>query len=316
MKDKKRTRALPLTIILGSSLLVVVIALTTLWNIVLVNNHFKLKKSAGNLGEYSGMSQWIILGIGSFLFALIIAGVILFIIFMARQIIVNQMQKSFIDGVTHELKTPLTSLQLYIQTLKKHDLPLEKRNEFLDFMLLDVERLNILVNHVLEAAKLDHMHHVYQSENINLKHLLEYCRDIVSHRYKVDSGSFHFDVADLEIQSDPNALQLVFINLLDNAIKYSSDNIKVIVNASEEISGKISITIQDFGVGISQSELKNVFKRFYRSPRGIESQQKGSGLGLFIVKQTIKHLKGQIHVFSDGPETGTSFVITLPGESL
>jgi two-component system phosphate regulon sensor histidine kinase PhoR len=307
-----KSKALPLTITLGSILLFFCLVLTILWNFALIYNLSQLKQYAGPIKEYSGYFQWIILGIGCFFFVVIIVGVILFIVFLAREIMLNQLQKNFIDSVTHELKTPLTSIKLYIETLKKHDLAKEKKDDFLNIMLKDVERLDTLVDHILESAKLEHKR-PYHLKEIELEPLLKYCSEIISNRYSLEKENITLKTEKMIIKTDPTALQLVLINLLDNAVKYSDKNIKIIIEAYTNPSGKIDINIKDFGEGIPKLEISKIFSRFYRISNEITGNKKGSGLGLFIVKETINNLKGKIEVSSEGKNKGTTFKITLPG---
>lgn len=251
------------------------------------------------------------LAVGGFFFLVVITGVTLFMVFLARQIMLNQLQKNFIDSMTHELKTPLTSIKLYIETLKKHDLPKEKKDSFLDIMLKDVERLDILVNHVLESAKLEHSGRNFEVREVNFNTLINYCTDIVLNRYNLSRENFEIKNVDFNLKTDPTALQLVLINLLDNAVKYSNDNIKVIIEGQTNIPGKVEIRIKDFGPGIPANEIKKIFRRFYRISES-SSIKKGTGLGLYIVKETIKNLKGKIEAVSEGKNMGTEFKVTLP----
>jgi two-component system phosphate regulon sensor histidine kinase PhoR len=312
-----KSKAIPLTITLGSILLFFCLVLTILWNFVLIYNYSQLKQYAGPIREYSGYFQWIMLAIGCFFFVVIIVGVILFIVYLTRQIMLNQLQKNFIDSVTHELKTPLTSIKLYIETLKKHDLSREKKEDFLNIMLKDVERLDTLVDHILESAKLDHLARSYQVKEIKMEPLLNYCSEIITNRYNLEQGDITLKTDDnMVITSDPTALQLVLINLLDNSVKYSNDNIKIIIEAYTNIAGKVDIVIKDFGEGIPKPEINKIFSRFYRISNEITGNKKGSGLGLFIVKETINNLKGKIEVSSEGKNKGTTFKITLPGNDI
>lgn len=310
-----KSKALPLTITLGSLLLFFCLLLTILWNFILIYNYSQIKELSGPIKEYSGYFQWVILGIGSFFFVVVIIGVALFMTFLIKQIMLNQLQTNFIDSVTHELKTPLTSIKLYIETLKKHDLPKDKKDSFLNIMLKDVERLNTLVDHVLEASKLEHLNKNYEYQKIDLAEVIEYCKEIVINRYNLNSENIVFNPSPYFIGSDPTALQLVFVNLLDNAVKYSGENIKVFVTISKTTKGKVDIIIKDSGIGINKTELKKVFKRFYRIKDESTEQMKGSGLGLFIVKEVVSKLNGEIEVQSTGTNQGTEFKITLPDNS-
>ena len=156
-------------------------------------------------------------------------------------------------------------------------------------MLKDVERLDTLVNHVLEATRLENIAKNYALKEFNLKDLIEESKDIVIRRYNLSNDNFKLDLKTELVKSDPTALQLVIINILDNAIKYSFDNIKIEIESFIEKNNRICIIIKDHGIGIPKSELNKVFRRFYRIP-GKTENKKGSGLGLFIVKENIKNL--------------------------
>lgn len=306
---KKNTpKALPLTITLGSLLLVFCLALTTLWNIVIVYNTWQLKEYAGSQMP-DIWSQWVILGIGSFLFVVIIVGITLFIIFMSRQIILNQLQKNFIDSMTHELKTPITSLKLYVETLQRHDLKGEQKSEFLNTMLADIEHLNALVNHVIEAAKVDYARQAEDFHPLTLQELLQECMHLIIRRYRLPASVFTFQVPqEQQVLSDPEALKLVLVNLFDNAIKYAGETPHVWVS-SELREGVLYLKIKDSGMGIPENEQRKIFSRFYRG--SLSSTQKGTGLGLFIVKETLKRLKGKISLESAVGQ-GTEFTLVLP----
>ncbi|MFN8576684.1 MAG: HAMP domain-containing sensor histidine kinase [Candidatus Sericytochromatia bacterium] len=306
-----KSKAIPLTIILGSLLLFFCLVLTILWNFILIYNYSQIKELSGTIKEQSYF-QLVILGIGSFFFVVVITGVILFMVFLARQIMLNQMQTNFIDSVTHELKTPLTSIKLYIETLKKHDLPKDKKDSFLDIMLKDVDRLNTLVDHVLEASRIEHLSKHYDFKEVNLESIIKESSEIIVNRYNLSEENIEFNLEPISINSDTTALQLVFINLLDNAVKYSDKDIKILVSVSKNINGKIDIIIKDYGVGINKNELKKIFKRFYRVQDSFTNLKKGNGLGLFIVQEIVNKLKGEIKVKSEGLNKGTEFKISFP----
>lgn len=300
-------KALPLTITLGSLLLLFCIALTALWNYILIRNYSKIKL----ISESETSFQLVILIIGSIFFVIVITGIILFIVFLARQIVLNQLQNNFIDNVTHELKTPLTSIKLYVETMKKHDIAKEKREVFLNTMLKDIERLDILVNHVLEATRIENINKEYQNKQVSISSLIDECIEIICRRYNLEKEIFSCNYQLEELNSIPTLLEVVILNLLDNAIKYSTDNIKIEIKTYIK-NNKNIISIKDHGVGINKNEFKQIFKRFYRIPVKITKEKKGTGLGLFIVKENIKKLKGNIEAQSKGINQGSEFIITLP----
>lgn len=300
----KRIRALPLTITLGSILVVLALTMTTLWNIVMVYNTLRLKQTIG----VDVLGQWVILGIGSFLFVVIITGITLFIIFMSRQIIVNQMQKNFIDSMTHELRTPITSLRLYVETLQRHQLEGAKREQFLHHMLQDVEYLDSLVSHVLEGAKVEYRKELSR-QPVDVDALVCECLDTLRRRYQFPAEGIHYQPQGIVYPTDPHALRLILLNLLDNALKYSPEppEITLCITAS---ASDFQIQVSDKGRGLLPGDLKRIFRRFYRGSSA--GQAKGSGLGLYIVNETVRQLRGQINVDSPGKDLGTTFTITLP----
>ena len=303
----KRNRALPLTITLGSVLVVLALVLTTLWNIVMIYNTLRLRPVIGP----AIWQQWLILGVGSFLFVVIIVGITLFIIFMSRQILLNQTQKNFIDNMTHELRTPITSLKLYVETLQRHQLEGERREQFLGTMLQDVEYLDLLVGHVLEAAKAEYRPQ-RQKISIAIDALVNESIELVMRRYQLDSACFDFEPTGVIFPSDHHALRLILVNLLDNAVKYSPAPPRISIRIQQIISAKgehLELRVCDQGHGLLPSESKRIFRRFYRGNQ--TDQAKGSGLGLFIVKETVRQLKGQISVSSAGRDQGSCFTVVL-----
>ncbi len=301
----KGNKALPLTITLGSLLIVFTLALTTLWNIVLIYNSLKLKEHIPT-GEV--WQQWVILGVGSFLFVVIIVGITLFVIFMSRQIMLNQLQKNFIDAVTHELKTPITSLRLYVETLQRHTLPPEKRQNFLQVMLKDLDHLDTLVTHVLESARVEYRQREADFETLHLRELVQECAGIIQRRYPEVQSTITISEAAVVTRSNPYALRLILLNVLDNAVKYSPESPCIDIQIQQRAQD-IFIEISDQGVGIPAGEHKRIFKRFYRSK--LSENAKGTGLGLFIVSETLKQLKGSIRLQSEVGQ-GSTFTLRLP----
>lgn len=313
MRKSPQSRALPLTITLGSLLLLFCLALTTLWNIVLIYNTLQLRQTIGR--EVWG--QWVILGIGSFFFVVIIVGITLFMVFMSRQIITNQMQKNFIDSVTHELKTPITSLRLYVETLQRHRLAPEKQAEFLGTMLQDLEYLDTLVSHMLEGARAEYQP-PRRPEALDLDAVVQSSIQLILRRYQLAAGVIAYTPSGLSLESDPHSLQLVLVNLLDNAVKYSPQPPEISIRVSTlagrhgqaQAFGRLRLQVQDQGSGIPAAEQRRIFNRFYRGSWA--GQIQGSGLGLFIVRETVKSLKGTIAVESPGKDQGSTFSVELP----
>ncbi len=258
--------------------------------------------------------QIALLVFGIIFFALIITGLILNMIFLLREIRKNERQDAFLNAMTHELKTPIASIKLYLETLKTRDVDEEKQKEFYDVMLADSDRLLTTVETVLQAGKIREKSRILNISTIDLNDLLTDCIKIVRTRYKLegDEFSFHTNIDKCEISGDHGELQTAFNNLLDNAVKYSGDELKVSVRLTNISETQVKIGIQDSGIGLTGNEAKKIFKRFYRVPNELTQRRKGTGLGLFIVESVIKKHGGSIRAKSPGENKGTTFVIHMP----
>jgi len=229
------------------------------------------------------------------------------------QLRLNKLYDNFIGNVTHELKSPLSSIQLYLETLKQRDVPSEKRKEFIDMMVKDADRLQSLINSILEISahekkKLAQDYQVCKANIIVNELIDESCE-----KFRVTKENFlvSADVS-CEIVASRDALKIVFDNLVDNAVKYSTNlakiNVSLICN-----SKKVLINFSDLGIGISAKEQKKIFNKFYRIYNKEIPNVKGTGLGLYRVKEIIKAHDGKILVYSEG--RGTTFKIELPAYS-
>jgi signal transduction histidine kinase len=253
--------------------------------------------------------------VGSIFFAAIITGLVLNMIFLIREIRRNEQQDAFLNAVTHELKTPIASIKLYLETLKSRDLSEEKRQKFYDIMLADNSRLLNTVEQVLQASRTrERRAELRNVVKINLNSLLEEAVSIIKTRYHLPEDELTFTKNDslFEISGDKNELLSALTNLLDNAVKYSKDKIKVSVRTRNLDSRTVIIRIRDEGIGIPEGELKRIFKRFYRVANSATQKRKGTGLGLAIVQSIIKNHGGKIYADSDGEGKGSTFTIQLP----
>ena len=266
--------------------------------------------------------SWIILNwrefwmmtVGGVFFLVIIAGMVLNTIFLVREIRRNEQHDSFINAVTHELKTPITSIRLYLETLQKRNVDEEKRQQFYDIMLEDSDRLLRTVEQVLKAGHLSQKREVQDFHPVEVEPILRDCMELVATRNhlsnevmrweKAPSGSDHFTV-----MGDAEELRTAFLNVLDNAVKYSRDKVDIGVALVAPSIDKLEVRVSDKGVGIPRADLKRVFKRFYRSANpGV----KGSGLGLFIVRAIAKRHGGRVTAHSEGAGKGTTVTLEFP----
>ena len=252
---------------------------------------------------------------GSIFFAAIITGLVLNTIFLIREIRRNEQQDAFLNAVTHELKTPIASIKLYLETLKRRKLSEDKRQEFYDIMLSDNSRLLQTVEQVLQASRARaNQEDLRNVTKIDLNALIEEAVAMTRNRHHLREEDLSFTKNDalFEIRGEHNELLSVLTNLLDNAVKYSTEKIKISVRARNLDRKNVIIRIRDEGIGIPEGDLKRVFKRFYRVANLTTQKKKGTGLGLFIVKSIIRNHGGRITAESDGEGKGSVFTIRLP----
>lgn len=251
---------------------------------------------------------------GIIFFAVIITGLVLNTIFLVREVRRNEQQTAFLNAVTHELKTPIASIKLYLETLKARDVPEEKRREFYDTMLVDTNRLLTTVEQVLHAGGTSDRKRLLNITEIDVFNLLRECASIVQTRYNLPENIIEFRRGEkpIKVSGDAAELQAVFTNLLDNAIKYSPEGARVFIEAKNAGEKSVEISVRDSGVGIAPAEAKRIFKRFYRIPNLSTQKAKGTGLGLHIARSVVKKHKGEIRVESAGAGLGSEFIVRLP----
>jgi signal transduction histidine kinase len=253
--------------------------------------------------------------LGIVLFLPIIAGMVLNTIFLVREIRRNEQHDSFINAVTHELKTPVASIRLYLQTLQTRDLDEERRREFYRIMLEDSDRLLQTIEQVLRAGSSGSRWRRIARTRVDLGEIATECVELARTRFHLAGDALVLEqrVAPGRpiVVGDPDELKAAIWNLIDNAIKYSSGEVHVRV-AVEEIDARFAIRVSDRGVGISPPELKRIFRRFYRIPAGVAMRAKGSGLGLFIVRSVARKHGGRAFAESNGQGLGSTFTLLLP----
>ncbi|MEO7660120.1 MAG: HAMP domain-containing sensor histidine kinase [Pyrinomonadaceae bacterium] len=251
---------------------------------------------------------------GVIFFALIITGLILNTIFLVREIRRNEQHDAFLNAVTHELKTPIASIKLYLETLKARDLDKAKREEFYDIMLADNQRLLDTVEQVLQAGRTREKKRLMNLAEIDLAELLNETISIVISRRHIAESSIRFSDSPkpIRVLGDRVELQAAFANLLDNAVKYSTGEPKISVRLKPLGADKAEIHFRDNGIGISRGDLKRVFNRFYRVLNKSTDAAKGTGLGLSIVLSIIKKHGGRVKAHSKGEGKGSAFIVQLP----
>ena len=254
--------------------------------------------------------------LGVIFFLLLIAGMVLNTIFLVREIRRNEQHDSFINAVTHELKTPVASIRLYLQTLQTRDLDEAKRHEFYRIMLEDSDRLLQTIEQVLRAGSSGSRLRRIARARVNLGEISREAVELARTRFHLDTAALAYEqrVADALaiVIGDPEELKAAVWNLIDNAVKYSSGEVVIRVTLDEAEGQRLAVRVADRGVGISGAELKRIFRRFYRIPASVAMRTKGSGLGLFIVRSVARKHGGRAFAESEGAGRGSTFTLLLP----
>ena len=256
--------------------------------------------------------HWTLLSIGATFIVLLLAGTIFYLVLSVKAINLTQRQSNFIDSVTHELKSPLASMKLCLQTLSRRQVSGEERDDFMRIMLDDIERLDRLTNQLLDAGKLNAARTPGEVEEVALDGLLAECADAVCRRYRMPPETVRFDLQPCSVVAAPVELDVVFRNLLDNAVKYAGEEPRVDVSLHGGPDGWVTARIADNGRGIPQSLRRAIFGRFVRLGSELERDKAGTGLGLYIVRTAVKRLRGRIRLRSREAEPGTVFEVQIP----
>jgi two-component system, OmpR family, sensor histidine kinase SenX3 len=298
----KRPKWLHLT--MGVSLIVVAVALTVGWQI--------LGTEVTHVSR-TGTWRWVIYFFGTLLFLLLIGGLGLLVFLLIREVRLNERQSNFVSAVTHELKTPVASLKLYLDTLQLREVNDVRRQEFYRTMRQDLDRLHATINNVLNAAMYTDRP-VVDPQPLDLARLARRVIELTRNRYQLGAEGVTYAGPDaLHLRGDAGALETAVLNLLDNAVKYSKEPVRVEVTVEAQPDGQAVLRVRDHGIGISRSQLRLIFGRFYRIGAEVRRSHPGTGLGLFIVRSVAKGHKGTVSADSAGPDRGSTFTLTLPG---
>lgn len=257
--------------------------------------------------------QPILLFLGILLLLITIAGIVLNTTFLVREIRRNEQHDAFINAVTHELKTPVASIRLYLETLQTRNVDEEKRKEFYRVMLQDSDRLLSTIEQVLRTGRIGASGRKLILSRIEIDPVIEESlqRALVVHKLAPGAIQYHAGPP-VTIMADAEEIRAAVSNLIDNAVKYSHGNVNVIVETTILDDKFVAIRVKDQGAGIPKVELKQIFKRFYRVPGPTAARVKGTGLGLYIVRSVAKRHGGRAWAESEGPGQGSTFVFTLP----
>jgi len=298
MRISSRRGTIVFFIILGIGLVVLAVALNVGWIIL-------------------NWREGVLLFFGIVFFALLIAGMVVNTIFLVREVRRSEQHDSFINAVTHELKTPVASIRLHLETLQRRELPESRKQEFYRLMLKDADRLADTVEQVLRAGRAGDKRAGREKVDVDFGQLVRDCVEAIRNRYHLQSDVLRYQelVANgsgVHVRGSQEDLRTAVSNVLDNAVKYSGDHVDVEVRLQAADGKRVMLSVEDQGVGVPPEDLKRIFRRFYRITHRSPTQVKGTGLGLFIVKSIAKKHGGTAFALSEGEGHGTTVVIELP----
>ena len=249
---------------------------------------------------------------GLILLVLISVSMSLIFIYLTRQMNITRLYDNFIANITHELKSPLSSIQLYLETMNSRNVPDDKKKEFINLMMKDADRLNKLITSILNISQLEKKHLAYNFQVCKFDQLIYELINEASEQFKIDKDSFIIEgKTSSRSVVDRSALKIVINNLFDNAAKYSDGPVKLKIHL-EANKKFIQVKVSDSGIGISPRDQKTIFQKFQRIYNKNVPNVKGTGLGLYWAKEIIKYHGGKMSVSSPGIGKGTTFTIELP----
>jgi two-component system, OmpR family, phosphate regulon sensor histidine kinase PhoR len=255
-----------------------------------------------------------LLSIGATLLTLVIVGTALYLTLSIKAINLTQRQSNFIDSVTHELKSPIASLKLYLQTLNRRPVSPAEQEVFFKDMLQDVERLDELINHLLDVARLERNRISSPPEEVRLDEVIRQCSAELCQRYERPTETIRLELAPAVVTAVHVDLELIFRNLIDNAMKYADDKRpEVEIAAQAGSNGQIIVCVSDNGRGIPHSLRHRIFGRFVRLGSELVREKPGTGLGLYIVRTMVVRLGGKIRIRDRDRGSGATFEVQLPG---
>jgi signal transduction histidine kinase len=298
-------RSLRLPIILAVVMMVLLLTLTVGWVLMAV---FGASGDQKNTGVF-----WTFLAVGTSFIGLLLAGVVIYLTLTVKAVNLTRRQSNFIDSVTHELKTPITSMKLCLQTLGRRNVSPEEQASFHRFMLEDVERLNYLINQILDTGELESGKKGVEVEAVDLAEVLRECAELAHQRSGAAEDALSLDLVPVTVRAGRGHLEILFRNLLDNAFKYAGEPPRVAVSLRLDPAGMAAARIGDNGQGVPLHLRRKIFGRFVRLGSELEREKPGTGLGLHIARTIVRRIKGRIRVTDAQPGPGAIFEVRLPG---
>lgn len=259
---------------------------------------------------------WVVILVLSILVAIILLGIFTIFVYNQKTVQLYRLQNNFINNFTHELKTPVTSLKLYLETFLKHELPAEDRSKYLHYMIHDVERLSDNIAQILNLARIE-------SKSYTGEFVLSDMIQTVEHFY--ESNRHLFQTFEISIHNPSgrqflyciniSLFEMLLMNLFTNAVKYNRSAHPRMDISIEQKKCQLHICFKDNGIGLHKSEIKKIFRKFYQVGRSDNMTAKGCGLGLYMAQNIARIHKGKIIAESSGQGKGSSFILILPLKS-
>ena len=298
-------RSLSLPITLAIVMILILVVLTVGWVLLSVFGALKSDRWAG--------VYWALLSIGTTFIGVLLSGTIIYLVLTIKAINLNRRQSNFIDSVTHELKSPIASMKLYLQTLGRRQVSEEQRTHFYRCMVDDLDRLDALINQLLDAGRLEEGRVDADREDVFLDVLLRDCANTVGLHYRIAPEVFYFELQPCTLRAWRIDLDVLFRNLIDNAVKYAGNEPRVGIHLRRTADGRAIVRISDNGHGIPGRFRRQIFRRFERLGMELERERPGTGLGLYIVRNIARRLKARVRVRDNEPGPGTVFEVQMPG---
>jgi len=307
--DGMRHSVLP-SVILAIVALALTVAVAVGWNVIFVSHYPHAFDQGEGLGLQVG--YWMLMAMGDLFLATVITAIAIFLGVMIRRSHRLRMQDAFIDRITHELRTPIAALRLSVDTCTRHDLDATTMRQQLSDMRGDLDRLQDLVDHVIDAGRLEHGEWRPGRDRIDLVELAHSCSDTVRRRYALDDDQLvcHVDPGLPHATGDRVAVEHILLNLLDNGVKYSDRRPEVRIDVHAD-GDEAVIAVRDRGIGVHPKERTRIFRRFHRTPT-TDRTRPGTGLGLYVVQQLCRQLGGSVETSDNGDQPGSTFTVRLP----
>jgi two-component system phosphate regulon sensor histidine kinase PhoR len=259
------------------------------------------------------VQTWVVILVLSILVGIILAGMLIIFIYNQKTLQFYRLQHNFINNFTHELKTPVTSLKLYLETFQRHELSREDQLKYLGYMIRDVTRLSDNISRILDLARIESRSHEGEFVELDLVQIVEAFIKVNAHLFQGSDIRVHNPSGGAFVHPvNVPLFEMLLMNLLTNAIKYNTSERPAVDIRFVPQKHRLDIQFEDNGIGLEKREIRKIFKKFYQVGRSDDRSAKGSGLGLYLVRQIVRIHKGKIGAESRGAGQGAVFTLTLP----